>query len=521
MLPCGLTTRIVLAFSGLAVALMLVVGAALSLVLYELHGTADRDNLSRQVAALVVNLANNPPANWNAIVRDAGSSITNDGGFVLVQNRNGAILTLAGSPSSVAMPSQLTGTLQTSDGRRYVYVEPSADRTPGRTFLFAVPDRAGQQTAGDLIRILPIVLLVLILVGAPVAYLLSRSLTGPMRRLAQAAADLPGGTGLGGPLPLEGPTEVRALTERFNAMAYELGATRSQEAQMLANLRHDLRTPLTSIAGFAEAIADGTAAGDRATSAARTIAEEAQRLERLVGELEVVDRLRKGAAGLRPEVLDANELLREQADRFGARAASQGVAIEIVSETPVDSEGGATSTDSAGSAGGAGSAGSAGSTGSGAPASSAGSTSSVRSTTEAGRLTFTGDRLAVERILQNLVDNAFSVLPAGGHIWLRASPVHLEGRPEGISLSVTDDGPGLPPGTTSRVFERFYRADPSRAGGGSGLGLAIVRELARAHGGEAWAENVAPRGARITVFLPVAPALQRDAPAPRPSILPE
>jgi two-component system OmpR family sensor kinase len=498
MLPRGLTARIVLAFSGLALALMLVVGAALSLVLYELHVTADRDNLSRQVAALVVNLANNPPANWNAIVRDAGSSIGNDGGFVLVQNRNGAILTLAGSPSSVAMPSQLTGTLQTSDGRRYVYVEPSADRTPGRTFLFAVPDRAGQQTAGDLIRILPIVLLVLILVGAPVAYLLSRSLTGPMRRLAQAAADLPGGTGLGAPLALQGPTEVRALTERFNAMAYELGATRSQEAQMLANLRHDLRTPLTSIAGFAEAIADGTAAGDRATSAARTIAEEAQRLERLVGELEVVDRLRKGPAGLRPEGLDANELLREQADRFGARAASQGVAIEIVSETPVGGDGVATSTGSAG-----------------AP------TSSVGSTNEAGRLTFTGDRLAVERILQNLVDNAFSVLPAGGHIWLRAAPVHLEGRPEGISLSITDDGPGFPPGTTSRVFERFYRADPSRAGGGSGLGLAIVRELARAHGGEAWAENVAPRGARITVFLPVAPALQRDAPAPHPGILPE
>jgi two-component system sensor histidine kinase KdpD len=145
----------------------------------------------------------------------------------------------------------------------------------------------------------------------------------------------------------------------------------------------------------------------------------------------------------------------------------------------------------------------------------------VGSTNEAGRLTFTGDRLAVERILQNLVDNAFSVLPAGGHIWLRAAPVHLEGRPEGISLSVTDDGPGFPPGTTSRVFERFYRADPSRAGGGSGLGLAIVRELARAHGGEAWAENVAPRGARITVFLPVAPAMQRDAPASHPGILPE
>jgi signal transduction histidine kinase len=122
-------------------------------------------------------------------------------------------------------------------------------------------------------------------------------------------------------------------------------------------------------------------------------------------------------------------------------------------------------------------------------------------------LTFTGDRLAAERILQNLVENALSVVPSGGHIWLRAAPLRMPGRPPGISLSVTDDGPGFPPGTSERVFERFFRADPSRTGGGSGLGLAIVRELARAHGGEAWAENVAPHGARVTVLLPIAPTL--------------
>ena len=74
-------------------------------------------------------------------------------------------------------------------------------------------------------------------------------------------------------------------------------------------------------------------------------------------------------------------------------------------------------------------------------------------------------------------------------------------------MSVTDDGPGFPAGTTEKVFERFFRADPSRAGSGSGLGLAIVRELARAHGGEAWAENVAPHGARVTVLLPLAPVM--------------
>ena len=493
MLPRGLTTRIVLAFSGLAIALMVVAGAALYVVMFDLHDTTDRDNLSRQVVGMVVNLVNRPATTWDAYLRDASSPIRDQDGFVLVQNRNGAILTLVGSPSSVSMPPQPSGpsktyidTIKTTDGRRYIYVEPSSDVTGGRTFVFAVPDLASREAASDLIRILPFVLLVLVLVGAPVAFLLSRSLTGPMRRLAEAAADLPGGAGTRAPLPLEGPTEVQALTERFNAMAYELSATRSKESQMLANLRHDLRTPLTSIAGFAEAIADGTASGDRATSAARTIAEEAQRLERLVGELEVVDRLRQGPAALRPEGLDARELLRQEAGRFEARASSQGVTVEIVSETAAETGPGVAVV-------------------AGAPTTGA-------SEGAKDQLTFTGDRLAVERILQNLVDNALSVLPAGGHVWLAAAPLHLDGRPEGISLSVTDDGPGFPPGTLSRVFERFFRADPSRAGGGSGLGLAIVRELAGAHGGEAWAENVAPRGARVTVFLPIVP--------PRPVILP-
>jgi signal transduction histidine kinase len=83
----------------------------------------------------------------------------------------------------------------------------------------------------------------------------------------------------------------------------------------------------------------------------------------------------------------------------------------------------------------------------------------------------------------------------------------MPGRAPGISMSVTDDGAGFPPGTSEKVFERFFRADPSRSGSGSGLGLAIVRELARAHGGEAWAENVAPHGARVTVLLPFVPVM--------------
>lgn len=200
--------------------------------------------------------------------------------------------------------------------------------------------------------------------------------------------------------------------------------------------------------------------GERASAAALTIVEETARLERLVGELGVVERLKEGPAALRPEALDATRLIADAAARFESPAQAQGVTLDLADAVPGERP-----------------------------------------------LQFTGDRLAVERILQNLIGNALSVLPDGGHIWLRAAALSMPDRLPGISLSVTDDGPGFPPGTTEKVFERFHRADPSRTGSGSGLGLAIVGELARAHGREAWAENVAPHGARVTVLMPLVPAM--------------
>ena len=264
------------------------------------------------------------------------------------------------------------------------------------------------------------------------------------------------------PLPAEGPSEVRDVTQQFNAMRAELARGRRAETELLANLRHDLRTPLTVIGGFAEALVDGTASGDAAPRAARAIADETARLERLVGALGALDGLADESAGLRPEQLDAASVLAEANARFATRATAAGV--ELVTEAPRETLG------------------------------------------------FAADRLAIERILSNLVENALAAV--GPAVAGEPAPqVHLAARAArtvrgdaAVLLAVSDDGPGFPPGGLEHAFDRSYRGDPSRAGPGSGLGLAIVRELARRHGGEATVENLAPRGARVSVVLPVVPA---------------
>ena len=476
-----LSARIAFAFAAVALIAVVGVGATLFVALRGLHADAATSALAQTSQPLVFQLrAATLAGDLRTLLANLRAQVATDGVSVDLVTADGQVVDLGGDPAPVArFPPSVTstrgdvdtGSVAGSDGKTYLFASTTL-RGPNavgpRAIVLFQADTAGAEAIRDLTRTLPLVVLLLLVAGAPIAFVLARSVTGPLRRLASATADLP--TADLHPLPLEGPTEVRELTDRFNAMAGELAATRQREARLLADLRHDLRTPLTVIGGFAAALADGTAVGDDAARAARAIGEEAARLERLVAELEALERLRDGAAGLRPERLEAGAILDETVARFAATAAAAGVELHRV--------------PSAGAAG----------TSTGPPAD----------------LVFAADRLAVERILGNLVGNALTAAGhPGGHIWLAAQAVGRvgqEGR-SGVALSVTDDGPGFPPGDLERAFQRFYRGDPSRTGPGTGLGLAIVRELARAHGGEAIAENVAPHGARISVVLPATPML--------------
>jgi signal transduction histidine kinase len=350
------------------------------------------------------------------------------------------------------------------DGR-YVYVATALRRvgaTGPRAVAFLEADRSGALALADVGRTIPVVIIVILLIATPLALVLARSVTRPLRRIVAATGEIPAGRAIS--LPLEGPAEVRNLTSTFNAMSADMEATRQRERDLLANLRHDLRTPLTVIAGFAMALRDGTARGERAKAAARAIEEEADRLERLITEVGGIERIRSGEESIRPELLDAGEVLASTAARFGPRAASAGVTLGVA-------------------------------------------------TAPGATLSIAADRLALERMLGNLVENALEATTSGGtgsekgtdSIVVQAGPATLPGDVDAIRFDVLDDGPGFAPGAAARAFERFWRADPARAGAGSGLGLAIVQELAAAHGGIAHAENRTPRGARVGFTLPRVP----------------
>ncbi len=467
----SLTARLAATLAALVAAIVLALGATTFVVLRDLHTAAAEgrvvdlvDSTLPQVRATAVG------GDLRGALADLGDVLASRGVVAYLLTVDGRLRGVGGGivraePAIVVGAPAVRGTTTSGTtsigGQRVVYAAtvlgPGASGAP-RALVFTEPDEAGREALDDLLHSIPLVLLVALAVGGGLGWLLVRSVSGPLGRLAAAVRDVPSSAGR--PLPVEGPDEVRELTASFNAMAMELDSTRRRESDLLANLRHDLRTPLTVIGGFARALEDGTARGADARIAARAIAEETDRLERLVGELGAFERLRSGDDGLRPEPIDARALVAETVERFAGPAAGDGVSVAVGPSMTRPEE----------------------------------------------PLVLAADRLAAERILANLVANALAVVTRpGGQVRLSADrATGPDGRPA-VVLRVSDDGPGFPVGELDRVFDRFYRADPARSGSGTGLGLAIVRELARAHGGDARAENLAPHGARVSVLLPVVP----------------
>ncbi len=473
-------------------------------MLRQRHGSDDDGDDAR--AFLESREGQSVSAAFEDFVKEAQDEITtpgisillvSDGTTVVRDTDSGSIDVLATAPQVHVSGSGVVDTGSTTiEGLGAVLYaatpirEPLVDRVVP-TLMLTRPDDAAALATEDLLRALTAAAIVLMLVGVPLAIGLSRSVTRPLRRLATASSTVAAGR-VPDALPTGGPSEVAEASLAFNAMAAEVDATRQAQRQLLADIRHDLRTPLTVIGGFAEALRDGTASGPAAERAATAISDEAGRLERMLADLDHLAIPGSDGPAMRLEVLEARELARSTVERFAAEAEARGQQVALAPAGPSGAP-----TSGMGTAPG----------GPGPGAAAAGAMMATR---------VLGDRDALDRLLGNIVANALAHAPTpGGHIWLEVRPVTASelavggaggwsGRP-GVLVAVRDDGPGIPPAALPHVFDRFYRADPARANRGSGLGLAIARDLADAHGGRVFAENVRPTGARVGFVLPAAP----------------
>lgn len=286
------------------------------------------------------------------------------------------------------------------------------------------------------------------LVAALIAFFLARRLTRPISAMQDAARRIAGGD-LTARVDLSGhpDDELADLARALNGMASELENARGLERGFILSVSHDLRTPLTSIRGYAEAIADGAVQGDDALHrSAEIISSEARRLERLVADLLDLARLDAHQFSLTPRPIDAADVVEAAALAFVPAADDLGIALDVDAPQPLPAD---------------------------------------------------ADPERLGRIVANLVENALKYAVA-------RIEVHVARAGADVVLQVVDDGPGITSADLPHVFERLYtsRTIPGRKVG-TGLGLAIVRELSAAMNGTATVETGDTGGTRFVVRLPL------------------
>ncbi len=278
---------------------------------------------------------------------------------------------------------------------------------------------------------------------------MSRWVSAPLQQIASAARSVAEGEYQ--PITVQGPAEVDNLAHAFNEMVHRVQSSQQSQRDFVANVSHELKTPLTSVQGFAQALMDGTV-DDQAgiQQAAGVIYAEAGRMHRMVVDLLELARLDSGAEALQRRSLDLTILLEQLVERFGPQARSAQVSLKL-------------------------------------------------ETNPMPAMLGDGDRLV--QVFNNLVDNALKHTPAGGELVITTT------KEEGWAcITFKDSGPGIPYEDQQRIFERFYQVDKARPGGSSrgiGLGLSIAAEIIRAHNGQISVSSQPGQGSVFVVKLPL------------------
>jgi signal transduction histidine kinase len=334
------------------------------------------------------------------------------------------------------------------------------------TILVGAGEMLPGTPAGEFLRALNRSILTAVLIAGSLALLLGSILffqiTAPLRTLKAAASAIAAGD-LSQRVPIRSMDELGALAVTFNAMVENLDRAESQRRQMVADVAHELRTPLSVIQANLEAMQDGVLPLDAAEIA--SLHEETVLLTRLVADLHLLSLAEAGQLKLDQEAVAPGVLIQKSTERLQQNAQARGICVQVEASQvlpPVWAD---------------------------------------------------ADRIS--QVIGNLLSNALRYTSPGGVITVRVET--LDDLPAektaSVLVSVTDTGSGIPAADLPHIFNRFYRADKSRARatGGSGLGLAIIKHIVEAHGGRVWAESpvrtaakAENRGTRISFTLPAA-----------------
>jgi len=244
----------------------------------------------------------------------------------------------------------------------------------------------------------------------------------------------------------KGPPEIHSLMRSFNSMAERLQISDQQRRNMLADISHELRTPITVIQGNVEGILDGLYPADE--TRLKFIIEETQILSRLVDDLRTLALAESGALRLKHEPTNLVELIRDAVSGFEVQAMDKEIKFQMSLNDGEDAN---------------------------------------------------IDPQRIREVLTNLLSNALRYTPRGGEINVRLTESVVD-EERGATISVEDSGPGIEPHILPHVFDRFYKSSDS---GGMGLGLSIAKYLVEAHNGKIWAESEVGQGTRISFRFPV------------------
>jgi signal transduction histidine kinase len=428
-----------------------VIAVALSLVIsYVLIGFALRNSPRDSEAIDALSLArkaatghlDSVPTGWMVVTRDPDGSTEVRGPDL------GELPRLrVDSPRWGVIGANVFATVPTGDGGSVT----ALTRSPSRGFLGRL-----SATTGFLQSVWWQFLLVGMVaagVSLAVARQMARGMTQPLRDMASAARRMETGD-YSVRVQTRSRDEVGRLAAAFNRMSGELENLEQSRRDLVANVSHELKTPIAAIRAHLENLLDGVETPDPATL--EVMLTQVERLGRLVDQLLDLSRLESGEVPLRLESLPLQSLVDDLISEIGMARPPRGVRVR--NDVPAD-----------------------------LPALSA-------------------DRERVHQVLFNLVDNAVRFTPTGGSVTVSARR-----RNGAVEVAVSDTGAGIPAEHLPRLFERFYRADPARArgDGGTGIGLAIARSVVEAHGGQIRAESEPGRGSVFTFDLPSAAGSDR------------